>query len=170
MSVTRPRLQFTNIDAEFYGLDVNGSRFLSQSGKWGTVNLKARASYTRGKRKDGPEDLYHIMPLNVKIALEQSFQQWANTIELEWVDEKDDVDQVRLENKTAKYTLLNIFTQYRWHNTTLNFGVRNLLDESHDLPLGGVSLAQWRDDGMMGPFESLHGPGRSAEMGIRYDF
>ena len=170
MSVTRPRLQFTNIDAEFYGLDVNGSRLLSQSGKWGTVNLKARASYTRGKRKDGPEDLYHIMPLNVKIALEQSFQQWANTIELEWVDEKDNVDQVRLENKTAKYTLLNIFTQYRWHNTTLNFGVRNLLDESHDLPLGGVNLAQWRDDGMMSPFESLHGPGRSAEMGIRYDF
>ena len=35
---------------------------------------------------------------------------------------------------------------------------------------GGVSLAQWRDDGMTGPFESLHGPGRSAEMGIRYDF
>lgn len=170
MSVTRPKLQFTNIDAEFYGLDVKGSRILSHSGEWGTINLNARASYTRGKRKDGPEDLYHIMPLNLKVALEQSFHQWTNTIELEWVDEKNNVDQVRLENKTAKYTLLNLFTQYRWQSTTLNFGVRNLLDESYDLPLGGVSIAQWRDDGMVGPFESLHGPGRSLEMGIRYDF
>lgn len=170
MSVTRPKLQFNNMDAEFYGLDINGSRILSQSEKWGTLNLAASASYTRGKRKDGPEDLYHIMPLNMKVALVQSLRQWTNTVELEWADEKDDVDQVRLENETAKYTLLNIFTQYRWEGTTLNIGVRNLLDESYDLPLGGVSLAQWRDEGMSGPFESLHGPGRSFEMGVRYDF
>jgi len=170
MSVTRPLLQFTNIDAEFYGLDLNGSRSLWNSSAWGSGIMRGQIAYTRGKRKDGPEDLYHIMPLNVKIALEQILGQWTNTLELEWADKKDQVDQVRLENGTAKYTLLNAFTEYRWNSTTINFGVRNLLDESYDLPLGGVSIAQWRDEGMVGQFESLAGPGRSVELGVRYQF
>ncbi len=170
MSVTRPKLQFTNIDAEFYGLDLQGSRQLWNSSTWGSGLMKGQMAYTRGKRRDGPEDLYHIMPLNVKIALEQAIGQWTNTLELEWADEKDQVDQIRLENDTAKYTLLNAFTEYRWNSTTVNFGVRNLLDESYDLPLGGVSIAQWRDEGMAGQFESLAGPGRSVELGVRYQF
>ena len=170
MSVTRPLLQFTNIDAEFYGLDLNGSRSLWNSSAWGSAIMRGQIAYTRGKRKDGPEDLYHIMPLNVKIALEQILGQWTNILELEWADKKDQVDQIRLENDTAKYTLLNAFTEYRWNSTIINFGVRNLLDESYDLPLGGVSIAQWRDEGMVGQFDSLAGPGRSVELGVRYQF
>ena len=168
MTVTRPGLQFTNIDAELYGVEMQARKQLFIDDGNG-LTLDARLAYTRGKRNGGG-DLYHIMPLNVKVALEQSVSSWTNRLELEWVDRKDKVDDLRLEPETSGYALVNISTQYQWQRVTVNAGISNLFDRAYDRPLGGVYLAGWLASDRSGQFEALPGVGRSFNVGVQYTF
>lgn len=169
MQVTRPRLQFTNLDAELYGIDINASTQLFTQSKH-KVNLTGNLSYTHGERKRDGGDLYHIMPINIKLALEHQVLSWTNRLEFEWVDNKDKVDAIRLENKTGSYTLVNLSTNYDWQAFSITVGISNLFDRNYDLPLGGVNFAGWSAGGKTGQFESLPGQGRSINTGIKYAF
>ncbi len=169
MSVTRPLLQFVNIDARLYGGELFGRKSLVEGAKSATI-LDFRIAYTRGERADDGGDLYHIMPLNLSVALQQNIQQWSSRIEVEWVDDKDKVDDLRLEPSTESYALINISTTYQWKKVWLSAIVRNLLDEQYDLPLGGAYYAGWLAAGKTGQFESLPGQGRSLDFGVKYEF
>ncbi len=169
MAVTRPLLQFVNIDAKLYGAELHGRKSLFESRNAPTI-LDLRIAYTKGERADNGGDLYHIMPLNVKLALEQNLQQWRNRIEVEWIKGKDNVDDLRLEPATKSYTLVNISTAYQWKKVLLSAGVRNLFDEQYDLPLGGVYYSGWLAGDKSGQFESLPGQGRSLDIGMKYEF
>ncbi len=169
MAVTRPLLQFVNIDARLYGAELQGRKSLLESTKATTI-LDLRIAYTRGERAGDGGDLYHIMPLNLKLALEQNVQQWKSRIEVEWVEDKDNVDGLRLEPATKSYTLVNISTAYQWNKVLLSASVRNLFDEQYDLPLGGVYYSGWFAGDKTGQFESLPGQGRSLDVGVRYEF
>jgi len=168
-TLTRPKLQFANRDARFYGLELFVDRELWNNGRWGRGLFKGFAGHTRGERAGGG-DLYHIQPLNLRIAVEQTLGAWTHNLELHWTDAKTRVDALRAEPRTASHTLLNAGTAYQWRRVQLTLAVTNLLNEQYDLPLGGVSIAAWRAEGTSGPFEPLPGRGRSLDLGVRYRF
>lgn len=49
--------------------------------------------------------------------LEQSINNWTNTIEIQWVDKKDRVDSIHAENTTDSYTLVNLGSRVTWKNS-----------------------------------------------------
>ncbi|MFV8818743.1 TonB-dependent receptor [Haliea sp. E17] len=169
MQVTRPLLQFTNLDAELYGAELHGRRQLWSDERQG-LQLDARLAYTRGERSDDGGNLYHIMPLNAVLALEHQASGWRNRVEYEWVDRKDRVDELRLENATGGYGLVNASTEYRWRDVTVSAAIDNLLDEEYELPLGGVYLSGWLAGERNDQFAALPGEGRTFKLGLQYSF
>lgn len=170
MSVSRPQLKFTNLDAELYGLELKGLWQLADTTALGVWQLEGGAVYTRGQRRDDNSDLYQIMPLQLNLALEHQLQNWSSRLALEWTDEKRHTDSRRHENATGSYTLVNLETRYQWQRLSVDLAVRNLLDEHYELPLGGVYLAGWINSDQSGPFQAVPGQGRSVDVGITYRF
>lgn len=170
MAVSRPQLQFTNLDAELYGMEVKGQLQLADSAELGQWRLDGSASYTRGQRRDDDSDLYQIMPLQLSLALEHQWQSWNSRLQLEWTGDKRHTDDRRVENSTASYTLVHLETRYQRQGLSVNLALRNLLDEQYELPLGGVYLAGWFNSDMRSPFSPVPGQGRSVDVGVSYRF
>ena len=155
-------LQFANHDAHLYGANVSWQAQAWESGNYGAADFKGKFDWTRGKRDDGG-DLYHIMPPNLSLSLEQNLSAWTNTAELLLVAHKSAVDDRRLESRTGGYSLLNISTRYQVSSTLmLQAGVRNLFDRYYALPLGGLNLAAGN--------VPLLGQGRSVDLGLSLKF
>jgi iron complex outermembrane receptor protein len=161
-------LQFTNVNATLFGARIDAEYQLAEnrSGKWLMV---ANATATHGERDDGDEPLYQIKPLQTELALHQELGDWKNSLSWQWVASKDRVDSQRLENTTNSYSLLNLSSSIQWQGATMTVAVKNLLDEYYQLPLGGVSIAQYKTDNSNG-FEQIAGAGRSLELNINYAF
>jgi iron complex outermembrane receptor protein len=166
---TRNILQFTNVDATLYGVKLAGSLQLSDSETWGQWQLNADISSTRGKRDNNNGDLYQIVPLKSAVSIEQQSGAWQNSIEWQWVASKKDVDDRRLENTTKSYHLVNFHSKLDWQNVTLSFAIDNVLDAYYELPMGGVSIAEYKMDNSQG-FNQLAGAGRSVNIGVSYAF
>ncbi|MCL1075071.1 TonB-dependent receptor [Shewanella dokdonensis] len=164
----RNLLQFTNLDATLYGARVSSAYRLAdnRSGLW---QVNASVSATHGERDDSHQALYQIKPWQTELALQQQLGDWQNNIAWQWVAAKDRVDPRRLENSTAAYSLLNFSSHLQWQSVTLTFAVNNLLDHYYELPLGGVSIADYKADSSNG-FAQLAGSGRSLEFGVSYAF
>ncbi|MED5514076.1 TonB-dependent receptor [Pseudoalteromonas sp. DY56-GL22] len=162
-------LTFTNLDATLYGAKLAGLVELynsKQAGKW---QLKGSLTSTHGERDDSNEDLYQIMPLHTELSLEHEYKGWQNALSWQWVDSKTHVDERRLENQTDSYQLLAISSQKTWQNLTFKLAITNLLDEYYQQPLGGVSIANYKQD-MSNGFEQLAGQGRSYNASVSYRF
>ena len=159
-----PRLlQFANHDAHLYGVNLSWQASVWENAGYGTGEFKGKFDWTRGKRNDGG-DLYHIMPSNLTIGLEQRLGKWINTTDLQLVGSKSAVDERRLENKTGGYALVNIATRYRMTSSfTFLASVRNLFDRYYVLPLGGINVAA-------SPAVPLLGQGRSIDPGLNLKF
>ncbi|BFM05797.1 TonB-dependent receptor plug domain-containing protein [Halioxenophilus aromaticivorans] len=169
MMVSRPQLQFTNVEAELWGVELRGKqRVLSRNDH--ELSLSFSADVTRGKNTDSDNNLYHIMPLNTSLSLVHQYKQWSNTLQWQWVDEKSRVDELRLANTTDEYSVLNLTSQLQWNQFSLSAGVSNLLGEQYQEPLGGVYLSGWIASDQTQSFAALPGRGRSVDLGIRYQF
>ncbi|UJX26553.1 TonB-dependent receptor [Pseudoalteromonas sp. CF6-2] len=162
-------LTFTNLDATLYGAKLAGLVELHNSKQAGKWQLKGSLTSSHGERDDSNEDLYQIMPLNTKLSVEHEYKGWQNALNWQWVDSKTNVDERRLENKTDSYQLLAISSQKTWQNLTFKLAITNLLDEYYQQPLGGVSIANYKQDMSKG-FEQLAGQGRSYNASISYRF
>ena len=99
-------------------------------------------NYVDGKNQTTGDNLYNIMPLNAKLAVEQHLGNWINTIEAQLVNAKKQVSQVRDELKTAGYGLLNLRSSYEWKRVRFDVGVENALNKFYSLPLGGAYVGQ----------------------------
>jgi iron complex outermembrane receptor protein len=161
-------LQFANVDATLFGARIDAEYQLAEnsSGKWLMV---ANVSATHGERNDSNEPLYQIKPLQTELALQQERGDWQNSISWQWVASKDRVDSQRLENSTDCYSRLNLSSSIQWQDVTMTIAVNNLLDDYYQLPLGGVSVAQYKADSSNG-FEPIAGAGRSLELNVSYAF
>lgn len=167
MLVGRQSLRFANQDATLYGVDASASKSLGHVG--GNWLLRGTVSYVHAKAEGG-DNLYNIMPLNARLALEHDYNSWHNVLETELVGSKDRVSAVRAEQKTAGYALLN------WRSSVdvsrsiqLNVGIDNLFDRTYRLPLGGLEYAS--ADMMMGVAPTtLRGIGRSINAGFSVSF
>jgi len=161
--IPRNTLQFANHDATLYGIDMSWQARLWENARFGRGILRGVFGYTHGERDDISDNLYHIMPANTKLILEQTHNAWSNAAELQWVARKSQVQDLRLEEESAGYALVNLRTAYDWRDVRVEAGISNLFDRFHYLPLGGVSIAEWKNSGNLG---SVPGPGRSFDVGV----
>ncbi|MDP2380849.1 MAG: TonB-dependent receptor, partial [Pseudohongiella sp.] len=160
-------LSLDNQSARLYGIDVLGKMALANGGGFGNFSALGALNYVRGKNRDTGDDLYNIMPLNAKFALEQKLGGWTNTIQAKLVDSKVNVQDVRKEIKTAGYGLLNLYSIYEWKNARFDLGVENVFDRYYADPLGGAYVGQGATMGT----GILHGVvvpgmGRSVNVGL----
>lgn len=167
MLAGRQSLKFVNQNAKLYGLDLSGKKTLGRmAGQWAT---RASLSYVRAKADNG-DNLYNIMPLSARLALDHSLGAWSNTLETVVVASKDKVSNVRAEQKTAGYAIANFRTSYKaTKSIRLDAGVDNLFDRQYNLPLGGLEYAS--ANMMMGTaLKPLRAMGRSINVGVSVDF
>jgi iron complex outermembrane receptor protein len=166
-------LQYANQSARLYGLDLSGHMPLAQSG-WGEFGLKGLLNYTNGKNIDTGDDLYNIMPLNVKLTFSQKLGSWDNSVELVAVSTKDNLSDVRNEIRTPGYSLINLRGSYSWKQARLDFGIENLFNKNYGLPLGGAYAGQGttmsRNPANMPWGIPVPGMGRSINAGVTVKF
>ena len=168
-SSDRNALQLTNVDAKLYGVKIDLLASIYESKQLGEFQLKANVTNTRGTRDDTNQSLYQIKPLQTQLGLYQKIGKFENALTWEWVDNKTRVDHNRFENQTDSYHLVNLSTKASWDALTVSLEVANLLDEYYQLPLGGVSVARYRQDNANG-FEQIAGQGRSVNIALSYAF
>lgn len=135
-------LQFANQTARLYGADASARLPLVQASAIGKLTMTGVLSYVRGRNSQSDDNLYHIMPLNAKLALVQNSGAWTNTVEGVFVDAKTQVSQTRNELRTSGYGLLNLRSSYEWKQLRVDIGVENLFDRLYESPLGGAYLGQ----------------------------
>jgi iron complex outermembrane receptor protein len=169
-TITRNVLRFANHNAELYGINVSGSAALWKSDGLGDGRLFGTLGYVHGKDLDNGDGLYHMMPLNARVSVEQKISGWSNSIEMQLVGRKSEVDPLRFEPETSSYCLLSVATAYDYKNLRIDAGVMNLFDTSYDLPLGGINYDDFLVSKRKAPFEALAGQGRSFTIGLTQRF
>ncbi len=165
-------LRFANHDALLMGFDASGRTEVARSIDWGSLDLSARMSYTRGRNLDGG-DLYRIMPFETRVGLDHRLGGWSNRLELQMVAAKTAVDADRNELRTPGYALLNWKSGYEWSNVRVDVGVDNVLDQKYLLPLGGVDWTDFKTNPAPSATRTVNGvagPGRSFWLGASARF
>jgi len=165
-------LRFVNQSARMYGIDVSGYYPLAENTPYGSFTATGILNYVRGENDDTDDDLYNIKPLNARLAVVHRLNSWTSTIELELVDEKTKVSQVRNELETSGYGLVHLRSSYEWRQVRFDIGVDNLFDKFYDDPLGGAYLGQGKTMSGTGvPWGvAVPGMGRSVYAGLSYMF
>ena len=164
-------LSLANQSARLYGADVSGKMSLAKSNEYGNFSATGVLNYVNGKNLTTGDNLYNIMPLNVKLAVEQSLSNWTNTIEAKLVDAKSNVQAVRKELKTGGYGLLNLYSSYEWKQVRFDVGLENALNKFYASPLGGAYVGQGNTMGTGVPYgTSVPGMGRSINTRLTLKF
>jgi len=164
-------LSLANQSARLYGADVSGKMSLAKSNEYGNFSATGVLNYVNGKNLTTGDNLYNIMPLNVKLAVEQSLGNWTNTIEAKLVDAKSNVQAVRKELKTGGYGLLNLYSSYEWKQVRFDVGLENALNKFYASPLGGAYVGQGNTMGTGVPYgTSVPGMGRSINTRLTLKF
>lgn len=161
------QLQFANQEAEFYGIDISGALQIARGEGGNGTQLTASLSWLEGNNLTDGGSVYRQMPLDVKVGLAHSSGALELNAELEWVAEKSRVDATRNEPVTQDYALVNLGAAYTFAGVRLSIDVENLLDKAYDLPLGGVSLGDFKATGDLRP---VPGRGRSINIGLSSRF
>lgn len=158
-----PALQFTNVDAEIYGLDLGWEFRMTE-----TMYLDGYATYARGRRTDVTDNLYRLAPLNGSLAFNYATESWRAKAELVAYAGQYDVAAFNAEQTTTGYGVVN--ASVAWHptdNLRLEAQLDNLLDRSYQNHLTGVN----RVAGVPIPQgERLYGPGRTLTLGAILNF
>jgi iron complex outermembrane receptor protein len=166
------KLVYENQAARLYGMDISGQRLLGRIDGIGSFTTTGMLSYVRGENLTTSDNLYHIMPLNAKLGLVHRLGAWINTLEVQKVEAKTHVSQVRNEVQTPGYTLVNFNTSYEWKHARLDVGVENAFNKFYLLPLGGAYLGQGDSMSLNGiPWGmSVPGKGRSLNAAVSLYF
>lgn len=156
-------LMFNNVDAEFYGFDVDWNYQLSEQ-----LSLKGIVNYVRGKRTDISDDLYRIAPLNGSVAVNYQSDSWGITTEGVFYAKQDNVSDTNYETKTAGYGLLNI-NGYWQVNEPLRVSValNNLLDKNYRDHLSGYNRVS-DNSSVIAVGDRLPGYGQNLSLRVDY--
>jgi iron complex outermembrane receptor protein len=158
-------LQFTNIDAELYGVDVEWGYELAAD--W---RLDGTVSYVRGRqRNNGGDNLYRIAPLNARTQLTYEQNNWSIATEVEAYSAQNDVAEYNGEMKSAGYGLLNLRGEYTpVVGLNVGVGVENLLDKDYEDHTTGLNRAMGNDDIDVG--DKVPGQGRNFYVTASYEW
>ena len=161
------QLQFANQKARFYGLDLSGQVTIWNGGKEVGTTLSGALSWVHGQNLTDRAPLYHQMPLNLKATLNHHQGPLEAGVDFEWVAEKTRVDSTRREPVTASYALVNLRLAYQLGPVKISAEAENLFDKGYSLPLGGVSLGDYKATGVL---RTVPGRGRSINLGLTASF
>lgn len=163
MNPDRDLLQFTNVDAKIYGVDINWNHTLTQN-----INLRGVVNYVRGERKDIDDNLYRISPLNMLYALDYQADNWGVSVENHLFNKQDKVSETNNEQQTSGYGLVAVSAYTELDNgLTLTAGIDNLLDKTYQDHLAGYNRATNAD---IAPNVRLPGKERNLYLKARYKF
>lgn len=135
-------LQYVNQSARLYGADIAADKLLGESRDYGRFTGTAIVNYVRGKNRTTGDNLYNIMPLNMKLSLAQRLRAWTTTAEVQLVDAKTNISQVRNEIQTGGYSIFNLRGSYEWKQARLDVGIENVFNRFYADPLGGAYVGQ----------------------------
>ena len=96
-------LQFNNVDAELYGLDLDWAWQMGDH--WSMSGL---FNYVRGKRDDINDNLYRIAPPNATFRLNYATAEWSAGIENVVYAKQDNVSATNAEQKSSGYGVVNL--------------------------------------------------------------
>ncbi len=147
-------LRFSNVDAVFYGVDVEYSLRLPYA-----FGLEGVLSYVRGERRDVDDALYRIAPLRGRTALHYRWREWSAAIEGVYAARQANVSAENDEIETPGYGILNLF--FRWEpgaGLGISAGVDNVLDAFYQDHLYGINRVR---ESAVAVGERLPGSGRS---------
>lgn len=135
-------LQYVNQSARLYGVDLSARTMLVNDSEYGSFTGTGLLNYVRGVNRTTDDNLYNIMPTNLKLAVVQRLDAWSTTAEVQMVAAKTHLSQVRNEIRTGGYSLLNLRSSYEWKMIRLDIGIENALNRHYSLPLGGAYVGQ----------------------------
>ncbi len=148
-------LEFNNVDATFYGIDLDWSYHLND--RW---SVEGVLNFVRAERDDVDDDLYRVAPSNAFVAINYANDRWGVTLESFLYDGQDNVSETSSETPSSGYALLNV--QGHWlvaQGLRLGMGVTNLMDRDYADHLSGINRVMGNADLARG--ERLPGYGRS---------
>ena len=157
-------LQFANVDARLYGVDVDFGFHLSD--EW---YLDGTLSFVEGERRDNNDNLYRIAPVNTRVTLSREKNNWLSALEVVSYLGKDDVSSVNNEQTSSGYNLVNIYSNYQFGNSGFNLlaGIDNLLDKNYAPHLGGINRVRGTD---VAPGIRIPGPGINGFINLSYEW
>jgi len=137
-------LEFANVDAEIYGLDLGfGVRLTDR------LRLDGNAAWLRGQRRDVDDDLYRMAPPNLRVGLSWRRGPLGLTVEQVLVAEQDRLsaaltdDPANPRNRFESvdgYALTNLYGSYDvGQGLRIDVGVENLFDKHYVDPLSGFN-------------------------------
>lgn len=130
-------LQFNNVDAVLYGMDIESRYQLSER-----LSLQANLGLVRGKREDIIDNLYRISPDNILLALNWDAGDWNASLESITYAAQHRVSNTNREEATGGYSLLNLNTRlYPRDNLEIALGINNLFDREYRDHLAGYNRA-----------------------------
>ncbi|MCX7192745.1 MAG: TonB-dependent receptor, partial [Proteobacteria bacterium] len=159
-------LSLSNQSARLYGADISARQPIAEATGYGSFAAKGVLNYVNGKNLTTGDNLYHIMPLNAKLAIEQKLNNWTNAVEAQLVSAHTNVQAVRNELKSGGYSVLNLRSSYDWKQLRFDVSVENLLNKFYVDPLGGSYLGQRTMVAGVG----VPGMGRSVNAGVTVKF
>ena len=164
-------LSLDNQSARIYGFDISGFKNLGYYKNFGDMKVTSSLAYVRGRNNNTHDNLYRIMPLNLKVSLEQISGSWRNNLELVAAKRKGRVSSIRNEHQTPGYSLVNIASNYSYKDAQINFSLTNIFDRKYSDPLGGTYIGQGATM-MTGVTNgtAVPGMGRSFNVGVLYNF
>jgi iron complex outermembrane receptor protein len=167
---TFAQLRFGNLKARISGADLSGSGTIWHGDRFGTGKIDAVAGWLRGERLDTATGLYQMMPLNVRLALDEELRRWTAGFAVQGVGRKSKVDPHRYEQVTPGYAILNAHSGYQRGHLSIGVAADNLFNKSYELPLGGVNFDDFMANGRAGQIKPLTGRGRSLYAGLTAQF
>lgn len=158
-----PPLQFNNVDAVFYGLDLDAQYSINSN--W---NIQALVNYVRGKRDDINDNLYRIAPLNATLALNLEQATWGFTAETLFVDGQKDISETQGEKTTPGYAFANLRAYWKFASDwQLGGGIDNVFDKAYQDHLSGYNRVNGSD---IPSGDRLYAYGRNVYLRLDYRF
>ncbi|CAI9121003.1 TonB-dependent receptor plug domain-containing protein [Acetobacteraceae bacterium LMG 32668] len=161
------QLKFVNHNAQIYGINSSASYQAWSAPQWGTGVFSAKLDWVRGQDLQTHTGLYHQMPTNGFIALDETYGDFTGRAEIQLVKRKSSVDALRSEPRTPGYALLNLTAGYKWRMMRFELGLDNVLNQRAYQPLGGYALGNYKADGDLMPVAVM---GRSVNASIMASF
>ncbi len=156
-------LQWSNVDAKLYGIDMGWGASLSSH--W---SLDGVISYVRGKRDDINDNLYRIAPLNGSATLSYNRANWWVGLEAVAYARQNDVSKTNDETESAGYGLANLRGGIEvMRNLSVNVGVENIFDKQYQNHLSGINRVT---DSDVPVGERVPGAGRNYYATLQYRF
>jgi iron complex outermembrane receptor protein len=147
-------LQFANVDAKLYGVDLGYEFEISTS--W---MLRGNLGYVRGKRTDVSDNLYRIAPLSSFLELTYQREKYFIAMESIAASKQHKVSLYNSEKPSPGWGIVNLKGGYSLSRSfDLNLGVENVFDKAYQDHLGGYNRVAGSDVPLR---ERLYAKGRN---------